>query len=375
MKMRAVRLLAALSILGVVGCTAEAPPRPMVEVVVDQVTQEPFQPKVRYVGRLQAKNDVAIQAKVAGYLLTRDFREGELVEAGDVLYTIDPSEYNAALAGAKADLAGAVAQQANALRTYNRGLELVSKGAISQAEMDNFEAQKLDTDAKIEAARAQVVSAEVNLGYTTITAPIAGRIGRSALSVGDLVSSNSGDLTHLVSLDPIEAQFQITEATYLREVSEHLAHGIDSAEVQRVEVSLELTDDTIYPLVGRIDYVGNRFDQTTGTLEARARFPNPDSVLVPGQYVRVIIRDTELSEALFVAQSAVQADQRGSFVLVVEQGIVVRKDVVLGDRMNSKVIIESGVTAGADVIIRGLQQVRPGMPVKVRSLTPEEQRG
>lgn len=372
----AVMLVVVLAVpLALVACTQEPPPRPMVEVVVDQVTLQSFQPKARYVGRLQAVDDVAIQARISGYLLSRDFREGEIIQAGSVLYTIDPSEFEAAVARAKADLAAAVAQQTNALRTYNRGLELVSKGAISEAEMDNFEAQKLETDAQIGAARAEVESAEVNLGYTTIIAPITGRIGRSAASVGDLVSANSGDLTSLVSQDPIDAQFQITEATYLKRVSVHLASGLDSEEVRRVEVGLELTDGTTYPLVGGIDYVGNRVDQTTGTMEARARIPNPNSVLVPGQYVRIVIQDTELEEALFLPQAAVQADQRGSFVLIVEEDVVARRDVVLGERLDDKVIVTSGINAGANVIVRGLQQVRPGMPVKIRALTREEQQG
>lgn len=159
---------------------AEAPaPPPVVGVVVDTVRQEPYQPKSVYVGRLVAKDDVTIRAMVSGYLLSREFTEGEQVAAGDVLYRIDPSEYAAALAKAKAELAAAIANQANAERNFKRGQELLPRGAISQVEMDNLTAQKLDADAHIEAARAQVTSAEVNLGFTTIKAPIAGRIGRS----------------------------------------------------------------------------------------------------------------------------------------------------------------------------------------------------
>ena len=196
--------VAAFSLV-LIACTPEPPPQRVVEVVVDEVVNEPYQPQSEYVGRLYAKDDVAIQAKVTGYLLSRDFQEGQLVEAGDTLFTIDDSEYQAALARAKADLAAAVANQANAQRNFNRGEELLPRGAISQAEMDNLTAKKLDADASIESANAQVASANVNIGYTVIHAPISGRIGRSKVSPGDLVGPNSGDLTTLVSIDPIEA--------------------------------------------------------------------------------------------------------------------------------------------------------------------------
>lgn len=358
------------------GCAEEMPPPPVVEVVVDEVVSEPYQPKSRYVGRLQAQDDVAIQARVTGYLVSRDFREGDLVEEGEVLYTLDASEYEAARARARADLAAAVANQANTLRNYKRGRELLPKGAISEAEMDDLEANNLDADARIEAARAQVTSAEVNLGFTTIKAPITGRIGRSSASVGDLVGPNSGNLTTLVSIDPIEALFQVSEATYIAAVGEGLRDGLDADALRRIEVSLELTNGVLYPEVGRIDYFANRIDQSTGTLEARAQIPNPHSVLVPGQYVRVILQDTNLLEGLFVPQAAVQADQQGSFVLTVDGGSnVVRRNVELGARRDDRVLVKKGVEEGDRVVVRGLQQVRPGMPVKTRSLTQQEQQG
>jgi len=366
--------LVAATVFLLSGCAEEEVPQMVVEVVVDEVVLEPYQPKSRYVGRLIAKDDVAIQAKVTGYLQSRDFVEGDFVEAGAVLYTIDPSEYEAALARAEADLAAARATQANASRNYKRGMGLLPRGAISEAEMDDLEAKKLDADARIESAEAQVTSAEVNLGYTTIAAPISGRIGRSAVSVGDLVGPNTGDLTTLVSIDPIEALFQVSEATYISAIGERLAEGLDAQSLQRIEVSLELTNGTLYPEVGRIDYFANRIDQTTGTLESRAQIPNSHGLLVPGQYVRVILRDTQLLEGLFIPQAAVQADQQGSFVLTVDSGnTIVRRNVELGARMDYKVLVKQGVEEGDRVVVRGLQQVRPGMPVKTRTLPPAKQ--
>ena len=350
-------------------CADEAPPPRIVEVVVDEVVIEPYRPKSEYVGRLVARDDVAIQAQVSGYVLTRDFREGELVATGEVLYTIEASQYEATLARASADLAAAVANQANAARNFKRGKELLPKGAISLAEMDNLTAVKLDADARIEAANAQITSAQVDLDFTTIRAPITGRIGRSIVSAGDLVGPNTGDLTTLVSIDPIQALFQVSEATYISTVSARMADTLNPEALSDIEVSLELTNGLFYPEVGRIDYFANRVDESTGTLEARAIIPNSRGLLVPGQYVRIILQNTQLVEAMFMPQSAVQADQQGSFVLMVDSGsTVVRRNVELGDRFDDKVLVNRGVEEGDRVIVRGLQQVRPGMPVQVRTL-------
>ena len=366
-------MLAAFLVTLATACTEEVPQRPMVEVVVEPVALEPYQPEQEYVGRLEARDDVAIQAKVTGYLLTRDFREGDRVEAGNVLYTLDASEYQAALARAEADLASAVATQVNAERNYNRGLELLPKGTISQSEMDALTAKTLEANARLESAQAQVTSAQVNLSYTTITAPISGRIGRSLASVGDLVGPNAGNLTTLVSIDPIEALFSVSEATYVAAMKKRMTERLDVSELRSLEVTLELTNGTLYPEVGHIDYFSNRVDETTGTLEARASIPNPNSILVPGQYVRVLLHDTNLLEGLFLPQAAVQADQQGSFVLVVDAGsAVVRRNVTLGERFDDKVLVMEGVAEGDRVIVRGLQQVRPGMTVNTRTLPEAE---
>ena len=194
---------------------------------MDEVVLEPYRPKSKYVGRLQAQDDVAIQARVTGYLLSTGFARGRTGAGRDRSVHLDASEYEAALARAKADLAAAVANQANAVRNFKRGQDLLPKGAISEAEMDDLEAKKLDADARIESAKAQVTSAEVNLGFTTIIAPITGRIGRSVASVGDLVGPNSGNLTTLVSIDPIEALFQISEATYVSAIGRGLGNQLD----------------------------------------------------------------------------------------------------------------------------------------------------
>ncbi len=355
---------AVYSLLLLAACSEPPSTPPPVGVVVDTVRVEPYQAQSVYVGRLVARDDVTIRASVSGYLMERSFNEGEQVQAGDVLYVIDPSEYVAALAIARADLAAAKANQTNAQRNYQRGLELLPKSAISQVEMDNLTAQKLDADARIESAQAQVTAAEVNLGFTTIKAPISGRIGRSQVSPGDLVGPSSGDLTSLVSIDPIEALFQVSEATYIDQISQRVTANPTVDDLKNIEVTLELADGLQYPEVGQIDYFGNRIDAATGTMEARARIPNPYGLLVPGQYVRVTLQDTALKEGLFVPLAAVQADQQGTFALVVaDDGTVQRSNAQLGERLDDMVLVTGGLQAGDRVIVRGLQQVRPGMPV------------
>jgi membrane fusion protein, multidrug efflux system len=366
-------LIALISMVLLAACAEEAPPVRQVNVIVDQARMEPYRPQSRYVGRLQAEEDVTISAQVSGYLLTRNFDEGALVQAGDVLYTIDASEYEAGLAKAKASLAAAVANQANAERNYSRGLELLPKQAISQSEMDSLTAKKLDTDAGIASAQAQVTSAQVSLDFTTISAPISGRIGRSRVSPGDLVGPTTGELTTLVSIDPIQALFQVSEATYIAAISERMANNRDPEALRNIEVSLEMTNGQLYPEVGKIDYFANRIDTSTGTLEARALIPNPHSLLVPGQYVRVVLQDTNLLEGLFIPQAAVQADQQGAFALIVDNNnTVARRNVELGHRLDANVLVIKGIAEGEQVIVRGLQQVRPGMVVTTTSLARDD---
>jgi membrane fusion protein (multidrug efflux system) len=355
------------------GCSQEPPPLPMVEVVVDEAVLEPYQPKSSFVGRLHAQEDVTIQARVSGYMKSRDFREGEFVEAGQLLYEIEPAEFEAQLARAKADLAKAMANKAVAERNYKRGQELLPQGNISASEMDKLTAQKLETDAEIAGANAQLKTAEVNLSYTRIIAPISGRIGRSEHSPGDLIGPNTGVLTTLVSIDPIQALFQISEATFVTATSGRMdgikGTNMNDVDFSDLEVSLELTNRQLYPLVGYIDYFANRISESTGTLEARALIPNPDGMLVPGQYVRVVLEQTTLAEAVFVPQASVQVDQQGSFVLVVDsEQVVRRRNVKLDSRLDDKVIVRQGVEAGELVIVRGLQQVRPGQTVATKSL-------
>ena len=254
-------------------------------------------------------------------------------------------------------------------RNYARGKELLPKGAISASEMDRIEATKLTADADLEGAKANLKAAEVNLGFTRIIAPIDGRIGSSQFSPGDLIGPESGTLTSLVSIDPMQALFQVSEQVFLgyRAMSEEYRAR---AEVPpKLEVKLEMADKSTYSETGYIDYVSNRVDQNTGTIEARAEIPNPKGDLRPGQFVRVLLMTTFEVDTMMVPQSGVLADQQGNYVFVVgPDNKVIRTNIQVGDRVGSQVVVSRGLNEGDTVVVQGVQKVRAGQTVKSRAI-------
>ena len=369
------RIVMPLLFLLITACSPEAVEQLPTEVVTEIATVKDYFPKRSYVGRLNAQEDVQIKARVTGYLTSVDFKEGEPVNVGDPLYSIDQREFEAALASARADLAAAEANLKVAELNYKRGQDLLPKSAISQADFDNLTARKLETDAGYASAQARVKTAEVNLTYTRIIAPISGRIGRSEPTTGDLVGPTSGVLTTLVSMDPIEAIFQISESTFVATTEQRLqTETAGDIELSHIEVVLELSNRQQYPIKGYIDYFANRIDNNTGTLEARALIPNPQGILVPGQYVRVILQLTDALSGLFIPQASIQADQQGSFAMVVDTNRkVVRRNIEVAERQDANIRVLQGLDAGDEVIVRGLQLVRPGQIVRTKKISAAEE--
>lgn len=342
----------------------------VVSVITDKAQHLPFKPTMTFVGRLRAQDDVKIQAKVTGYLKAWHFAEGDMVNKGDVLYEIDPSQFEADLAKAKANLSSAEAGVKVAERNFMRGKELFPKGAISASEMDRLEATKLQADADLEGAKAQVIGAKVNLSYTKIEAPINGRIGRSLHSVGDLISPESGELTSLVSIDPMQALFQVSEAIYVARTAAKAEMAARGKDVGDLIVKLRLTDQSMYGHAGRVDYLANRIDESTDTIEARASIPNPEGFLRPGQYIRVVLESPYEMDTLMIPQVGVQADQQGSFVFVVGAGNkVIRRNIETGERVGSDVVVLKGLDVGEDVVVQGVQKIRVGQTVKPQSVS------
>ncbi|HFQ5334325.1 TPA: efflux RND transporter periplasmic adaptor subunit [Vibrio vulnificus] len=342
-------------------------------VVTQEVLMLDYQPSNAYIGRVEAVEDTNITAQVSGYLKARHFEEGQLVEKGALLYTIEPSSFEAQVASAKASLAQAKASLKKAELDHQRGKNLLPRGSISQSEFDALTAGFLGAQAQLEAANAQLKLADVNLSYTQIRAPFSGRISDSKVSTGDLVSPSSGILTTLVSLDPIHTAFSISER-------ERLALGIErikgdgSTPSAGVEVQLQLENGKEYPHLGRLDYLGNRIDTKTGTLALRAVVANPDHQLLPGQHIKVNLREKQAKSVVVVPRRAVQTDLEGHFVMVMTLGEVAeRRNVSLGAQVEQGVVIREGLTQDDVVITQGLQRVRNGMQVRVQTPTESKQ--
>ncbi|WP_159737041.1 efflux RND transporter periplasmic adaptor subunit [Vibrio atypicus] len=339
-------------------------------VVAENVQQIPHQESKSYIGRVEAVEDTNITAQVTGYLKQRHFEEGQMVEKGQLLFTIEPSSFKAQVASANASLAQANAELKKSELDFERGKNLLPKGSISQSEFDNLNATLLGAKAQVEAAKAQLHLAQVNLSYTEIKAPFAGRIAESKVSTGDLLSPQSGILTTLVSLDPVHTSFSISER-------ERLDMGMDRIQTDRnsgannVEVSVILENGEYFPHIGQLDYLGNRINLNTGTIALRAEVPNPNYRLLPGQHVRVELKEKQAQDVLVIPRRAVQTDLEGDFVMVITAGNVAeRRNVNLGRQIEQGIIIKEGISAQDKIVTQGLQRIRNGVPVRIDDTNP-----
>ncbi|MCR9574462.1 multidrug efflux RND transporter periplasmic adaptor subunit VmeY [Vibrio alginolyticus] len=369
-----VALMAATAILAGCGEANNAQTKGQAPLVVTQdVTVIDYQPSKSYIGRIEAVEDTNITAQISGYLKARHFEEGQMVEKGQLLYSIEPSSFEAQVASAKAALAQAKAALKKAELDHTRGKNLLPRGSISQSEFDALTAALLGARAELEAANAQLKLAEVNLSYTQIRAPFSGRISDTKVSTGDLVSPSSGVLTTLVSLDPVHTSFSVSER-------ERLAMGMDqvkgdgSAESNRVEVQLELENGQFFEHLGKLDFLGNRIDTKTGTIAMRALVPNPEQKLLPGQHIKVNLRDKNTKDVIVIPRRAVQTDLEGDFVMVMAEGSVAeRRNVELGPQVEQGIIIREGLDQEDTVITQGLQRVRNGLEVRLQAPAEDKQ--
>lgn len=343
-----------------------APPAPPVTV------SEPLRRELvewdEFTGQFAAVDVVEVRARVSGYLESIHFTDGQLVKKGDLLFVIDPRPFEATLAQAQAQVSEAQARLDLANRQLARTRELRRNDTVSVQSLDERTQEMQVAAAGLEVARAQVKSAELDVGYTRITAPMDGRISRREVSVGNLISGGSAGtptlLTTLVSLDPIYFEFDMSEGDYLM-YNRAIADG--RLKAQRgggVEVEARLFDETEWPLKGRLDFVDNRVDRGSGTIRMRAVFPNPDLFLTPGQFGRLRLPGSERYLATLLPDSAVLSDQATKIVMTVApDGTVVPKPVRLGPLENGLRIIRAGVRPEDRVIINGLVRARPGTKV------------
>jgi membrane fusion protein (multidrug efflux system) len=338
------------------------------EVTVVTVKQEKVTLTTELAGRVSAYLVAEVRPQVGGIIQKRLFKEGENVRSGEVLYLIDPATYQAAYDSAKAALAKAQANVTTLRYRSERYKELVTIRAVSQQDYDDAMAALKQTEADIEAGKAAVETARINLAYTRVTAPIAGRIGKSSVTVGALVIAGQGEpLSTIQQINPVYVDVTQSSASLLR-LQQNMASGkLKLDRFNRAKVNLILEDNTPYPLEGILQFRDVTVDQTTGSFILRVVFPNPQNILLPGMYVRAVLEEGVNDQAILVPQQSITRDQKGNpFALIVDDANKVQMRMLAVDRtIVDKWLVSSGLAPGDRVIVEGIQKVKPGASVQV----------
>ena len=341
-------------------------------VVVITVEEAAVNPPAEYVGRMEAIQAVDLRARVEGFLEQVAFREGADVQAGDLLFVIEPAPYRARLREAEARVAEAEATHEMAQQLLGR-LQAVRTGGVSATDLETATSNERQANARRQEANAALETARLNLGYTTIRAPISGRIGRTAYSQGNLVGPASNRLARIVQIDPIRVVYAVNEADLQTLHPGGDSDGRDDAQGGWIS-RLRLPDNTEYPLAGRFDFIDNQVDPGTGTIAVRAVFDNPQGLLLPGQFVTVYNRRPTPVTLPVVPQSAVQADREGQYVFVIDdQNRAQLRRIAIRAAMGTQWIVQSGLTAGETIVVQGVQKVTPGLEVTPSRAVPAKE--
>ncbi len=353
---------------------AGVPPPPMV-TAKQPVTRDVVEWD-EYPGRLEPVDMVEVRARVNGYLESIHFKDGALVNKGDLLFVIDPRPYQAEVAKEEAALNQAQTRLEWAVNEVGRAERMVKARAISEEEADSRNKSRREAEAGVQSARAALDVAKLNLEYTRVTAPVTGRIGRKLITEGNLVNSGQGQstlLTTIVSVDPIYCYFDADERSVLKYQQLHReGKGLNLRNGQ-VECELELANETGFPHKGVLDFVDNRVNSATGTLRVRGVFANPapDFVLQPGFFARVRVPGSSKYSALLIPDQAIGSDQGQKFVYTVtEENAVEYKLVQLGPLFDGLRVVRNGLAPGDWVVVNGLMSVRPGAKVKADRVGP-----
>jgi membrane fusion protein (multidrug efflux system) len=328
-----------------------------------------------FVGRVEAPDRVELRARVTGFLQERLFREGQEVPAGAVLFRMERPPFEAEVARAQAQLAAAEAELANANLGLARARELVRTQAGTQVRVDDATAAQRSAQASVLAAQAQLRVANINLGYTEIAAPFAGKVGAATFSVGAVVGPTSAALATIVSQDPMRISFPVSLRLGSELRDRYATRGGPDAVRVRIRIG---SGGAIYGQAGQIDFIDPQVDRATDTILVRASIPNPplpgaqgaggqsgDRALIDGMFVAVLVEGAEPVQAVVIPRSAVAQDQQGNFVIVVDAAnLAQRRTVRLGRSIADQVVIEAGLEGGESVVTEGVQRVRPGQPVR-----------
>jgi RND family efflux transporter MFP subunit len=342
------------------------------EVLVTEVVQQDVPVGREWIGSLDGSVNADVRARVSGYLISQNYKEGAVVKEGDLLFQIDPSVYEAAVEQAKAGLAQAQANQLQTEQTEQRETQLFEQKVESAQNRDNAVQSNTAAKAAVKAQEATLRQAELNVEFTKITAPIGGVAGIANPGIGDLVGpSDANPLATISTVDPIKVYFQISEQDYLKVAQERIdANRTNPAPPPPVEIIL--ADGTLYPRQGKFSAVDRQVDNQTGTIRLAALVPNPDNVLRPGQFVRVRVTVRTIHGALLVPQRAVNELQTSFELAVVGADSKAEiRSVKVGERVGSLWVVEDGLKPGERVVVEGLQKVRDNEPVKPTEWKPE----
>lgn len=319
-----------------------------------------------YVGRIRAQQFVEVRARVEGYLQKMFFEEGTRIKKGQTLFVIDPSLYRARVEKARAQLNKAKAQEQKADRDLKRMRPLYEQNAASQLDLDNAEAAYESAKAEVMVAAADLKQAEMTLGYTTVTSPADGYISERSADIGTLVGPNGKSLlATIVNSDTVRVDFAMTSLEYLRSRSRNVRLGErDSRRQWDPYVTITMADGTAYPYRGLVDFASPQVNPTTGTFSVRAEMPNPDHILLPGEFTKVKLLMDVRKDAIQVPAKALDIEKGGAYVYVVRpDSVVERRFVETGPEVDNNMIVERGLAAGEWIVTEGYHKLHHGMKV------------
>lgn len=352
------------------GFGQQSPNQPAPAVVVTPARVENVAPVSSFIGRVQAIQSVQIVPRVTAFIEDEPAAQGSDVKAGQVLFVLQKAQYEAAVQSAQAKLASAQAALANAQRQYQRAAQLAARGYEATANLDTATATRDQAQADVLSAQAALTQAQLDLSYTTITSPIAGRLGAITLTKGNLVTPTTPALATINQMDPIRVVFSVTDRRFV-DFKQRVGSGVQQATAD-FALQLVLANGTEYKHPGKIAFTNNEADPQTGTIAVYADFPNPESLLLPQSFVNVNIRPAKPEEAVLAPIAAIQSEQSGNYVLVVgPDHKVAQRQIQLGRQIGQSYVISQGLAAGENVIVQGVQKVRPGEVVNPQVAPPE----
>jgi membrane fusion protein (multidrug efflux system) len=361
--------VATCAVLAICGLTlpagAQQQPPAAVPVGVVKAERKPIAKTLDFVGRAAAIDRVEVRARVTGYLEGVLFKEGDVVKEGAPLYRIEHGLFQAAVEQAQGALERSKAAKILTELQFQRAQELLDRNAGTVVARDQARAADQQAQGAIMSDDANLATAKINLGYTDITSPITGKVGKTNVTRGNVVGPDTGVLTIIVSQDPMYVTFPVSQREFLR--AQQSGRQVD---ITNIKARLRFADGKLYDQEGHINFLDVTVDRSTDTVLARATFPNPAPALIDGQLVTVALEAGTPEEKVVVPQAALIADQEGVYLFVVEDGKAVVKRVKTGGESGAGVVVDSGLTGGEQVIVEGLQSVRPGAPVHATPIQP-----